>query len=185
MKGLSFARFVFGSCVFFAAVGADAQNLLGSFVWSGNGHSYSVYAMDGGIAYDDAATYATSTGGYLATVTSADENDAITANLGGLIPYTAYLGAQQPVNETDPSANWEWVTGEAWSYTSWNTGEPNDFNGPASEQYLEIYGDGTWNDIGQNFSGYNNGFIVETVPEPASALVVLFLPLLMRRRKRS
>lgn len=163
---------------------AHSQTLVGSFTWADNGHLYELYSTSG-ISYDDAAAFARTNGGYLATITSADENTAVTSNLGGLLNLTAYLGAAQPASETDVNANWSWITGEAWSYAPWAGGEPNDFNGPASEQFLEMYADGSWNDIGQNSDGYNFDFIVETVPEP-SALVACSLAAaaLLKRRRR-
>ena len=36
-------------------------------------------------------------------------------NLGDI----GYLGAIRTAN------GWQWVSGEAWGYTSWNPGEPN------------------------------------------------------------
>ena len=63
--------------------------------------------------------------------------------------------------------------------------QPNDFFGVASEQYLEIYTDGLWNDIGDNSAGFNNGFVVESVPEPVSvATLAVVGAALLRRRMR-
>ena len=38
---------------------------------------------------------------------------------------------------------WEWVTGEAWSYTNWNSGEPN---GGTGENCAHYFVGTTWND---------------------------------------
>jgi len=182
MNHLNFHRKLILVTLTLGASVAHAQTLLGSFTWSDNGHLYELYSS-AGIGYNDAAAFATGKGGYLATIVSADEKDAVTSALGGLVPFTAYLGGSQPVNETDPNGSWSWTTGETWSYTNWGPGEPNDFNGPASEQFLQMYSDGTWNDIGENISGYNQGFMVETVPEPSIAATALGLLGLLARRK--
>lgn len=163
---------------------AFGQTLLGSFTWSNNGHTYESWSAANGISYQDAQAFALSRGGTLATMTSADETNAVLANLGSVLPSSSYLGAQQPSTETDPLANWHWVTGETWSYTNWSSGEPNDFNGSASEQNLEMYTDGTWNDIGDNMNGFNNGLLVETVPEPASMLVICGLTIALLKRPK-
>ena len=162
------------------------QSLGGSFIWSNNGHIYESWSAPNGISYQDAKVFALGRGGTLATITSADEQNAIVSNLGAVLPSTSYLGAQQPLTNTDPVADWAWVTGETWSYTNWNGGEPNDFNGPGSEQNLEMFNTGLWNDIGDNASGFNGGFLVEVVPEPSSVVAISLIGLgfLARKRRR-
>lgn len=165
---------------------SNAQSLGGSFTWADNGHTYESWSTANGISYQDALAFASTRGGTLATITSENEKNAVLSNLGGILPSSSYLGAQQPSSEANPSANWTWATGEAWSYTNWSSGEPNDFNGATSEQNLEMYTDGTWNDIGDNTGGFNSGFLVEVVPEPSSAVALLALGgMLLARRRRA
>jgi len=67
----------------------------------------------------------------------------------------------------------QWVTGEAFSYTNWNAGEPN-FDAPPSGIHFFGLGSpkGSWNDASGN--SFNWGSIVEfesngnSVPEPTS-----------------
>ena len=48
-------------------------------------------------------------------------------------------------SDADNEGSWAWVTGEEWSYQSWNSSEPN---GGTGENYLIIWtSDGNWNDI--------------------------------------
>ena len=48
-------------------------------------------------------------------------------------------------SDADNEGSWAWVTGEEWSYQSWNSSEPN---GGTNENYLIIWtSDGNWNDI--------------------------------------
>jgi hypothetical protein len=137
-------------------------------LWT-NGHYYDVIAS-GSLAWDDASAWASSLShagkqGYLATSTSFSEDAFIASLTGGHVEL--WLGALQPLGETDPSAGWAWVTGETWAWTNWQGVEPNDNGGPGSEQYLGMWGGGGWNDEGwvPNISG----FVVEYgVPEPGT-----------------
>jgi hypothetical protein len=79
-------------------------------------------------------------GGYLVTVTSAAENNFIF----GLWP-SGWIGLTDEVNE----GVWRWVTGETYSYTSWNPGEPNN---AGNEDYVQFVGNGKWNDLPNNIS---------------------------------
>lgn len=163
----------------------------------GNGHYYELVTQEG-LSWDSARIAAENRGGYLATPTSAAENsfivDVVGAGLPGIFPYLYWLGGSQPSNEARPDAGWQWITGEPWAYTNWANGEPNDFFGPASEQYLTYdEGKGKWNDVPRDW-GFVRGYIVELdalpIPEP-NTLGLVALPLLavfyryMRRRTRT
>ena len=43
--------------------------------------------------------------------------------------------------------DWSWSDGTIWSYTDWNSGEPNNNNDDHNEGCVHIYGQGVWNDI--------------------------------------
>ena len=125
-----------------------------------NGHYYYLYT--GGIAstYDEAAQYCNSKGGYLATLTSKEENDFVYAYISQLGCESAYFGLSDSVSE----GHWEWCTGEPLYYTNWHSGEPNGEN--SNEDYALFYykySDGSWND--GDFSGRTvnagNAFICE------------------------
>ena len=112
----------------------------------GNGHYYDIIYVAGGISWSGAKTAALNANGHLATITSAAEGAFVYANLvdnplywnqePGGSDLGPWLGAYQTSdNGSQASANWVWVTGEAWSYTNWHSGEPNNFTG-ALENYL-------------------------------------------------
>jgi hypothetical protein len=111
-----------------------------------NGHYYQLVeveepGMDWSEARDAAATMVyNGMPGYLATVTSQQEEDFIISNFPEIYPQYVWLGASDEANEGD----WKWITGEAWDYTDWAIGEPNGGN---YENCLE-YGDYQewWND---------------------------------------
>lgn len=110
--------------------------------------------------------------GQLASVTSSTENAWILANLDGDYLRGHWLGGYQPSGSPEPASNWRWVSGEAWSYTNWNPGEPNNSGG--NENWLEYWISGTlggWNDANSGSVSRSSGvgYVVEyPVPAPVS-----------------
>ena len=149
-------------------------------LWEGNGHYYEVInqgVSDPEYTWFDAkidsenSTYNGMTG-YLATITSEEEQTFIESNLLPTVDHwAAWLGGYQPDGDTDPDAAWVWVTGEEWSYTNWGTHEPN---GGTTENYLNITtNDASWNDYLDYNEGYSVSYIVEyPVPIPAAVYLL-------------
>ena len=110
---------------------------------------------------------------HLATITSAQEQAFIDANvLNGVVGEYLAGGYQDPQSSA-PAADWHWVTGEPWSYTNWWFGEPNDNYGPGSESYLGVnFVDCCWNDEGKLDEPF--GFMAERtfIPEPSTILLI-------------
>ena len=103
-----------------------------------NGHSY--YRSTGNAYWTDARTACTNMGGHLVTVTTSAENSFIF----GLWP-SGWIGLTDEITE----GTWRWVTGETYSYTSWNPGEPNN---AGNEDYVQFVGGGKWNDLPNNYA---------------------------------
>jgi hypothetical protein len=144
----------------------------GEVFFEGNGHLYEYIAVGGGITWANAQTAAAAlerygSTGYLATITSAQENAFVAARLEG----AGWMGASDSAVED----TWRWVTGPEtgtafWqgdqsgavvegSYANWDSGEPNDSAGIEDcAQFLAGGGqNGKWNDLrctGTTLSGY-------------------------------
>ena len=100
--------------------------------WPGNGHFYGLVEHRRYIPWDEASADAVARGGYLATLTSAGENqfvwDLIMATTGQTTPpfnlaRWYWLGGfqPQPVDPAnEPDKTWSWVTGEPWVYSNWS-----------------------------------------------------------------
>lgn len=117
----------------------------------GNGHFYAVYAIGSERSFAAATLAAERFGGYLATITSPEEQDFINRNMpavqnGG----NTVIGLVQDGSAPEPADGWGWVTGEPFTWSNWRSGEPNDTAG--NEDHVIIYTDGTWNDNSQDFT---------------------------------
>lgn len=133
----------------------------GEVYYPGNGHVYEIVEAGSSITWAEADTLAkgrTKYGatGYLATITSQQENDYISPRLDG----SGWFGASDVGEEGD----WKWVTGPEtgtsfWSglssdngggpvasrFSNWASGEPND---AGDEDCAQFYSDGSgWNDL--------------------------------------
>jgi hypothetical protein len=154
--------------------------------WSGNGHYYdAITGAPNGINwyYASAAAQASTfmgVPGYLATLTSQEEDDFVASAFPTAAWEAYWLGGFQPTGSPEPDGGWQWVTGEAWAFTNWALGEPSNSDfGPTmpSEDGLQFYGldpsrDGKWNDLYRErdsvFLGHVNGYVIEyPVPEPS------------------
>tara|TARA_B100000989_G_scaffold17796_1_gene11751 strand:+ start:2594 stop:3871 length:1278 start_codon:yes stop_codon:yes gene_type:complete len=49
-------------------------------------------------------------------------------------------------NRRNGNLTWEWFDGSTWKYTNWHNGEPNSHK----EKGVQLYSDGTWNDLPQD-----------------------------------
>jgi hypothetical protein len=175
---------------------APIQSFASPIQWSGNGHYYELVLDPTGSStssWNSASAAAASNGGYLVTITSAEENAFVYSLINSysgdqIAPYT---GGYQLPGSTEPDGGWVWMTGEPFVYTNWLPGEPNNYQG--IENYLtfswpntpgSLY-EPTWNDVPGGFGAY----ILEkpsSVPEPTTlSLLGLGLAGLATLRRRS
>lgn len=92
--------------------------------------------------------------GHLATVTSQDELDFLSANFDLEFDWQ---GGFQMLGSPEPDQGWRWITGEEWNYTNWNVDEPNNLNREDGLQFFTTQGH--WNDAARVIP--QAGYIVE------------------------
>ncbi|NCC51853.1 MAG: hypothetical protein EOM20_11630 [Spartobacteria bacterium] len=116
------------------------------------GHRYAYILLP--MKWAEADAYARRCGGYLAAITSPEEQAWITKTFGwGSLGRTTWLGG----TDADSEGRWTWVNGEPWEYTNWTPPEPNNNND--NEHYLAMKPDGWWMDV--NGDAVNYPFLIE------------------------
>jgi len=141
----------------------------------GNGHWYQLVESGKGFLWSEAVAEAESRGGYLVSLTSADEDAWVYANFDA---DNRWIGVFQDTNAADysePSGGWRWLSGETSDYSNWNGGGPDNggvADAPA-EEYAHYCCGGAWNDIyGVDSFGVfvRKQMMVEYTTLPGSAL---------------
>ena len=142
----------------------------------GNGHWYEGVSAPDGISWLEANEAANASGGYLATLTSAEEDQFVAFtvadpdwlwNWDGSVERGPWFGGFRTPEECDLSTM-NWVTGEPWSYTRWHSGNPND-DCTSGIQFWS-YSSRTWQDNHDDDPTRANGYIIEYTVLPGSAL---------------
>lgn len=121
------------------------------------GHQYRVTAALDWVAAD---ALAGSVGGHLVTINDATENVWV---LDNLMPFATdqtqglWIGLFQPDGSPEPDGGWQWVNGDALSYTNWQSPNPNNNTVFGNENAGNMWGStggngvpGTWNDYNAN-----------------------------------
>ncbi len=155
-----------------------------------NGHYYDLipgaYTWTNARAAAQAQTYL-GLQGHLATITSSVEN-AFVNGLGDV--QALWLGGYQLPGSQEPAGGWVWITGEAWSYTNWEPGEPNNVNGIEDKLQYHVYGgpgNRHWNDNDDSGGSIGPpGYVVEfeAVPEPSVVIGLAFAAVVVGTRRR-
>jgi hypothetical protein len=163
-----------------AASSAPVQWEAGS---GGNDHLYDVVLLPDLVTWDDANAAALALPGdwHLATITSAPEaafieglldssefTDCVSGTLAGTICTGLWLGA---TSSTVGSNDWQWVSGEAFSFTDWGQAEPFGNGDRIRLDWFLSNGVLAWNDA-RNVMNPAHGYVVELVPEPSTVFLV-------------
>jgi len=138
-----------------------------------------VIDVPAGISWTDASAHANTKGGYLATLTSADENMWVFDNLAGNPAHWfvgsfgnlggPFIGGFQDTDSptfSEPAGGWSWNTGENWAFTNWAPGQPNNAGGNQDTVHFWTGNSNspqpTWQDIADsNVTNSPRSYIIE------------------------
>jgi len=108
-----------------------------------NNHKYQI--IDKLMTWQEAKEYCESLGGYLVTITSAEEQAFIASLIKekGFTQNRFWMGA----TDKDKEGTWKWITGEKFDYSNWGRTQPN--NGESGGQHYGVFVayDATYNGI--------------------------------------
>ena len=111
------------------------------------GHKYELYNES--MTWESAKLFCEKKGGHLVTISDEKENEFVNGmrcrNLSTDYQQSIWLGGSDTANE----GTWSWITGEPFTYSNW---EPNEPNGGTTQNYLQMYSSGNWDDV-QNEAG--------------------------------
>ena len=144
----------------------------GTVEWD-NGHCYEAVLAQG-LSWQDAQADCEARGGYLATITSAEENAFVFSLVSGDDDFWfidgfgnglgPWLGGYQVSGSAEPDGGWRWVTDEPFDYTNWETDQPDNFG--IGQDHLRFFKKGglkgdRWDDTELNTPGRPQGYICE------------------------
>ena len=128
-----------------------------------NNHFYTIYdfspiAPAETNTWENAFEYCEGVNGYLATITSKEENDFLFEYMKKQGYDNAYFG----LTDSSWEGYWEWKNGADLEYTNWASNEPSGIDGANYAKLSSSHPDGAWSD-GVFSSSDNNGtaFICE------------------------
>ncbi|MCA8968619.1 MAG: aryl-sulfate sulfotransferase [Planctomycetes bacterium] len=134
----------------------------------GTTHWYRAVSTPAGVTWDEAHTQAAALGGYLASIHSADEANAIFAVVDTAQYWTTtstaslgpWLGGVQRDITSEPAGGWVWSENELWTYSAWSAGQPDNDNGANRICFGAASGRAaTWHDVPSTTK--LAGFVVE------------------------
>lgn len=128
-----------------------------------NNHFYTIYdfspiASAETNTWENAFEYCEGVNGYLATITTKEENDFLFEYMKEQGYNNAYFG----LTDSSWEGHWEWKNGTDLEYTNWGSNEPSGIDGANYAKLSTAHPDGTWSD-GMFSNSDNNGtaFICE------------------------
>ena len=140
---------------------AEEENTNESVVYMDNmaydtttGHFYKLSSVG---TYEQVNAEAKESGGYLACISSAEENEIVAkVSSTGKTTTSSYIGLTRNAENLQ---EWLWADGSEVNYTNWNEGEPNSENEKVAEIYDSTRSPGAekWNDC--TVSSRNTGVI--------------------------
>jgi hypothetical protein len=149
-----------------------------------NGHYYKVVAAGGVITWENARIEAHKQGGYLASITSNTENQFVFSVCDAPAYWQSrsgfqigpWIGGIRFAGPPAASVGYRWITGEPFTYSSWDTSQPDFTDGTEDKIHFEAVGGqraAKWNDLANNVGADNPiAYVVEFDYNPATSTAV-------------
>jgi hypothetical protein len=165
-------------CSLTVAVAMTPLTGYGQVYFPETGHTYESVLVPDGITWDDASAAAQAAGGYLATITSASEDQFVFDLINNPVFYSPpsvsgdFLGPWLGGRKATGQSNFEWVTSEPFAYSNFENNQPDGVFG--SDQKIQYYkvnslaAGSKWGDHpGGPIPGYflPTAYVIERVPE--------------------
>jgi hypothetical protein len=157
----------------------------GGFIFNpDNGHYYKVFSAPGGITWENARLEAHKQGGYLASITSAAENQFVFSvsdspaywQIRSGFQIGPWIGGIRFAGPPAASVGHRWITGEPFTYSNWDTNQPDFTDGTEDKIHFEAVGGqraAKWNDLANNVGADNPiSYVVEFDYNPATSTAV-------------
>ena len=117
-----------------------------------NGHTFKYFSEYK--TWTEAKAACEDMGGHLATSTSAEKNTFL-----GILHANTYIWLGGTYDTT--KGTWSWITGEEWSYTNWQSGQPSYSNPEYTVLRLIFSPSNKWDNINPDNAYKVNGYICE------------------------
>jgi len=119
------------------------------YTYLGSYGASTYYMSKANTTWTNAKNLANKEGGQLVCIETADENNFINTARQNINTSAFFAGGYQIDKTSEPKGSWYWVNGKPitmnLSGTNFGSGEPNNSGG--TEDYLQVYNGGTWNDV--------------------------------------
>lgn len=141
---------------------------LGVQAWAWSWHTWggSEYSLtDNSTTWELAEAEAVAALGHLVTINDASEQTHLIGSYSSSNNY--WIGFTDRVDE----GVWKWISGQTWTYTNWNTQEPNN-SGNEDYAVMNWGSGGTWGDLMNSPGRSISGIIERPVPLPGTALLL-------------
>ena len=118
------------------------------YTYIGSYGASTYYMSKANATWTNAKNLANDQGGQLVCIETAEENNFINTTRQNINQNAFWAGGYQIDKSSEPKGSWYWVNGKPITMnltgTNFGSGEPNNSGG--TEDYLQVYNGGTWND---------------------------------------
>lgn len=121
------------------------------FIYAGKHNGSHYYCSYNNYSWENAKNLCQNNGGHLAVINDDAENSFV-ANF--MMASSAWIGG----HDSNTEGTFEWINGDSFGYTNWQSGQPNDYG--SGEDCIRMKSSGLWTDK----SHYNNYEVIMEVP---------------------